>query len=143
MWFAFENLNGKDLQVTSNLDYKAAWLWSKTGQPDNFHKHYIYFITMKIISHNIVLQENHCYFSLPLLGNIGANIPYFLDYKMQFPQQIWEENGGASYSANVAYLALWGGGGTAVEQGFFFPYFPPLKPRYVLWSGVSYSPKIW
>ena len=30
----------------------------------------------------------------------------------------------------------------AVEQGlFFFSYFPPLKPRYVLWSGESYSPK--
>ena len=31
-------------------------------------------------------------------------IPYFLDYKMH-PPQIWEENGGASYSPNVAYLA--------------------------------------
>ena len=30
----------------------------------------------------------------------------------------------------------------AVEQ-VFFPYFPSLKPRYVLWSGASYSPKIW
>ena len=24
---------------------------------------------------------------------------------------------------------------------FFFSYFPPLKPRCVLWSGASYSPK--
>ena len=55
------------------------------------------------------------------------------------PPQIWEENGGASYSPNVAYLAH-GGQGVAVEQGFF-PYFPPLKPRCVLWSGASYSPK--
>ena len=23
----------------------------------------------------------------------------------------------------------------------FSPYFPPLKPRYILWSGASYSPK--
>ena len=30
----------------------------------------------------------------------------------------------------------------AVEQGlFFFSYFPPLKPRYVLWSGAPYSLK--
>ena len=29
---------------------------------------------------------------------------------MHFPPQIWEENGGASYSPNVAYLAHWGGG---------------------------------
>ena len=56
---------------------------------------------------------------------------------------IWEENGGTSYSLNVAYLAHWGGGvgrAVAVEQGFF-SYFPPLKPRCVLWSSVSYSLK--
>ena len=33
------------------------------------------------------------------------------------PPQIWEENGGASYSLNVAYLPRWGSGGEAVEQG--------------------------
>ena len=32
------------------------------------------------------------------------------------------------------------GWGAVVEQGLF-PYFPPLKPRYILWSGASYSPK--
>ena len=57
------------------------------------------------------------------------------------PPQIWEENGGASYSPNVAYLALWRGV-VVVERGFFFfSYFPPLTPRYILWSGASYSPK--
>ena len=46
--------------------------------------------------------------------------------------QIWEENGGVSYSLNVAYLAHLGRGeGSGVG---FFPYFPPLKPRCVLWS---------
>ena len=56
-------------------------------------------------------------------------------------RQMWEEKGGASYSPNVAYLACWGGGGGAgVEQGFL-PCFPPLNPRYVLWSSVSCSPK--
>ena len=35
-------------------------------------------------------------------------------------------------------LGRMGSGGA----GFFFsPYFPPLKPGYMLWSGASYSPK--
>ena len=51
--------------------------------------------------------------------------------------QIGEENGGTSYSPNVAYLAEGGGGGGAG----FFSYFPPLKPGHVLWSHASYSPK--
>ena len=53
------------------------------------------------------------------------------------PPQIWEENGGASYSPNVAYLA---GQGAVLEQGVF-SYFPLLKPMCVLWSGASYSLK--
>ena len=56
------------------------------------------------------------------------------------PPQIWEENLDVSCSLNVVYLACWVGGGQQ-WSGFFSPYFPPLKPRYVLWSGVSYSPK--
>ena len=40
----------------------------------------------------------------------------------------------------LTWFAGGGGWGAVVEQGFF-PYFPPLKPRYILWSGVSYSPK--
>ena len=33
-------------------------------------------------------------------------VPYFSDYKTPFPTpQIWEENGGASYIPNIAYLA--------------------------------------
>ena len=31
----------------------------------------------------------------------------FSDYNMYFPPQIWEENGGASYSPNVASLACY------------------------------------
>ena len=47
-------------------------------------------------------------------------IPYFLYYKMHSPKKIWKENGGATYSLNVAYLACWvWGGGEAV----FFPIF--------------------
>ena len=34
-----------------------------------------------------------------------------------------------------------GGGGSGVGFFFFSPYFPPLKPRCVLWFGASYSPK--
>ena len=55
--------------------------------------------------------------------------------------QIWEENGGVSYSLNVADLAPGGGGAESVERVFFFSYFPPVKPRYVLWPGMSYSLK--
>ena len=50
----------------------------------------------------------------------------FLDYKTHFHPQIWEENGGASYSPNVANLALWGeacSGGV----GFFFFLFSSSK----------------
>ena len=57
---------------------------------------------------------------------------------------MWEENGGESYSPNVAYLAHFGEGeegGSISGAGFFFSYFPPLKPRCILWSGESYSPK--
>ena len=62
------------------------------------------------------------------------------------PHQIWEENGGASYSLNVAYLACWGGGRggrsrTTFFASKFFSYFPPLKPRCILWSSASYSLK--
>ena len=51
-----------------------------------------------------------------------------------------EENGGASYSANVAYLAHWRGGGGGGAR-VFFSYFPSLKPRCVLWSGAPSSSK--
>ena len=45
------------------------------------------------------------------------HLPYFSDYKMHFPPQIWEENGGASYSPNVAYLTC--GGASDGADGFF------------------------
>ena len=45
---------------------------------------------------------------------VETDLPYFSDYKMHFFPQIWEENGGASYSLNVAYLTH-EGGGAAVE----------------------------
>ena len=40
----------------------------------------------------------------------------------------------------VQIQLTWLGMGDSGGVGFF-PYFPPLKPRYVLWSGASYSPK--
>ena len=46
-----------------------------------------------------------------------------------------------SYSPNVAYLACWGVGGCGSGEGFFFSYFPPLKPRQALWSSASYGLK--
>ena len=52
-------------------------------------------------------------------------LPYFFNYKMHSPPKTWEENGGASYSPNVAYLAHCdGGGGWQHGSGarvFFFP----------------------
>ena len=38
-------------------------------------------------------------------NHLVSYILYFLDCKTHFHPQIWEENGGASYSPNVAYLA--------------------------------------
>ena len=67
-----------------------------------------------------------------------GNYRIFLDCKTLSPTKIWEENGGASYSPNVAYLAHWGGGW---QWSKVFSHFPPLKRRCVLWSHVSYSPK--
>ena len=68
---------------------------------------------------------------------------YCIFWTIRCTPPIWEENGGASYSPNVDYLGRWGAerGGSRGVGFFFFPYFPPLKPRYVLWSGVSYNPK--
>ena len=81
-------------------------------------------------------------------------VPYFSDDKMHFFPKIWEENGGAPHGANVAYLAHLGVGGGGSGAGSqeagagphfllqnLFSYFPPLKPRCVLWSGALYSPK--
>ena len=74
-----------------------------------------------------------------LLGGqvIAFNYRIFQTIRHTSPPQIWEKNGDASYSPNAARLAHWG----AVEEWGFFPYFLPVKPRYVLWSGVSYSLK--
>ena len=69
-------------------------------------------------------------------------MPYCLDYKTHTSPQIWEEDGGASYSPNVAYLAHWGGGGEWRWSGFF-SCFPPLKPRYILWPLCLIVQKIW
>ena len=66
---------------------------------------------------------------------------YLVFWTIRCTPQIWEENGGVSYSLNVAYLALWSWGGAGGSGAGFSPYFPPLKPRCVLWSSESYSLK--
>ena len=76
-----------------------------------------------------------------VISRINGTYHSFWTVTCTFPHQIWEEKLGASYSLNVAYLAHGGGGRVVVERGFSPPYFPSLKPRYVLWFGVSYSPK--
>ena len=64
---------------------------------------------------------------IPLLGIYPKEIKsvlYFSDCKTHFPPpQIWEENGGASYSLNVAYLAHCSGEEGSSGSGFFFPIF--------------------
>ena len=77
-----------------------------------------------------------------LLGKKKLNIPYFSNYKTHLPpKKNWEENGGASYSINVAYLGHWGEGSGVVWFFYYYYYFPPLKPRCVLRSSVSYGLK--
>ena len=63
----------------------------------------------------------------PMVGHL----PCFSDYKMHFPPQIWEENGGESYSPNVAYLAHCPGRGLVVEWGFS-PLFSSSKTQVCL-----------
>ena len=50
--------------------------------------------------------------SLLLLANKSL---YRIFRTIRCTPQIWEENGGASYSPNIAYLAHWEGRGAAVE----------------------------
>ena len=66
-----------------------------------FHMFFIFIFNHKsvVYYHTTVYQSNIVYFRTGV-----KYLPYFLDYKMA-PPQIWEENGGASYSPNVAYLA--------------------------------------
>ena len=65
---------------------------------------------------------------------------YFSDYKTHFlPPRFGRKMEGASYSPNAVYQVPWGEGGSGGTG--VFSYFPPLKPRYIWWSGASYSPK--
>ena len=73
--------------------------------------------------------------------NLLNSLPYFSDYKTHFPHPVWEENGGASYSLNLAYIYI---GEILCDLllnilphfllQIFFSYFPPLKLRCILWS---------
>ena len=69
------------------------------------------------------------------LKNYYEDYCIFQTIRLTPTPQIWEENGGAFYSLNVAYLVHWG----AMEQGFFFLF--SSSKTYVLWSNASYSPK--
>ena len=97
------------------------------------------------------------FFSLPFIGVCGGVLSLkplgrfhriFWTIRCNSPPQIWEENGGASYSPNVAYIYI----GEILYYlllnilphfllQIFFSYFP-LKPRCVLLSekyGISDS----
>ena len=86
---------------------------------------------------------------LPVTGFL-PDLPYFSDSRMRLPHPT--PNLGRKWGCVLqskcslpGSLGAGGGGGEGEEGSggrvFFFPYFPPLKPRYVIWSGVSYSPK--
>ena len=88
------------------------------------------------------LQHLFCY-SLILnhaVIDLVTNLPYFSDYKMHiFPPNLGGKWGCVFWSKCSlpgSRGVRWGG----VEWGFI-SCFPPLKPRYILWSGASYSPK--
>ena len=86
---------------------------------------------------NIMSPLNHgSFLLLSLLEHLTGDIPYFSDYKMYFSPQVWEETGARSYSLNlhwwniVIYVIKYF---TTFFASKFFSYFPPLKPRCVLW----------
>ena len=78
----------------------------------------------------------------PLYCQWKQVLPCFSDYEMDFPPQIWEKNGGASYSPNVAYLARYRISAlkdaikyfTTFFASKFFSLFSSSKTRCVLWS---------
>ena len=70
--------------------------------------------------------------------NTRGIIPYFSDYDI--PPNLggkW----GVRLIVRMSLTWLVGDGGGGSSGVGFFSYFPPLKLRWVLWSGVSYSPK--
>ena len=93
-----------------------------------------------------------CYYSVRCGCQVlNTWLLYFLDCKMHFSPPNLGGNGGASYNLNVAYLARYRI--SALKDVInilphflfqnFFSYFPPLKPRCVLWSkNMVYSPLI-
>ena len=51
---------------------------------------------------------------LSILLSKLLGVPYFLDYKMHIPPQIWEGNGGVSYSPLAG--GWWCDGGTGSQE---------------------------
>ena len=66
-------------------------------------------------------------------ANLGGKWRYVLYSKCSLPGSLAGEGGGAGSQE--------AGAGPHFLLQIFFPYFPPLKPRCVLWSDASYSPK--
>ena len=83
--------------------------------PDSFS--ILIFLTQASHPESHLHQMFHPKYSTPGVSPMipREKIPYFLDYKTNFPSQIWEENGGASYNPNVAYLAVSGAGSLLQE----------------------------
>ena len=66
-------------------------------------------------------------------------VPYFLEYKTHSPPPNLGRKLGCVLQSECSLPGLLGEGGRQ-WNGVFFPYFPLLKPRCVLWSSASYSP---
>ena len=66
-----------------------------------------------------------------------SHLLYFPDYKMHFPPEIWEKNGGESYSPNVAYLARGGGWVVVVYVIKYFSTFVASKIFFLLSSSKT------
>ena len=80
------------------------------------------------------------FFLLPFIPLIPSSTSTCHTFRTHFSPPNLGGNGVVSCSLNAVYLARWGERGQRWSR-VFFPYFPPLKPRNLLWSSVSYSPK--
>ena len=74
-------------------------------------------------------------------GNLDIFLlPQFSDYKMHYPYPNLGGKWGCVLQLKCSLPGSLRGVGSG-EAGLFSPYYPPLKPRCILWSGVSYSLK--
>ena len=78
------------------------------------------------------------------IHGVSRKTPYFSDCKMHFYPPKFGRKMGVHHIVQMQLAWLAAGSGVGGENGSgaggFF-YFPPLKPRCILWSSASYSLK--